>query len=79
MTGAGSRNLKIALNPLKGLDVLDCICVDFYSLGAGRCCLGVSYRYREVPLEVEHIKSRLLGVSQLVMLCIFPLNQAPLV
>lgn len=74
VTGSGSENIKIALSPLKVLDVLDCVCINFYGPGAGRHCPDVSYTCREVPSEVECIKSRLLGVIQLVMLRIFPLN-----
>lgn len=74
VTRAGSENIKIALNPLKGLDVLGCVCMDFYSPGAGRHCPGVSYRYREVLLGAEHVISWLLGVSQLMMFRIFPPN-----
>lgn len=74
MTGAGSENIITALNPLKGLDVLDCVCIDFPSPGAGRRCLGVSYGYREVLSGAEHGKSRLLGVTRLLMPLIFPPN-----
>lgn len=30
VTGAGSESIEIALHSLKGLDVLDCVCIDFF-------------------------------------------------
>lgn len=69
---AGNENRKNALNPLEGLAVLDRVGIDFYSPGAGRHCQDVNYPYRELLLEVEHIKSQLLGVSQPGMFRVFP-------